>query len=38
MHDGKENTTDVLLKNSSGNTDLVKTSMLDKLGEFETIK
>ncbi|GAC1426489.1 MAG: trypsin-like peptidase domain-containing protein [Chitinophagaceae bacterium] len=37
MRDGKENTTDVLLKNSSGNTDVVKTSMLDKLGEFETI-
>src|SRR5450432_699978 len=38
MHEGKELTTDVLLKNSSGNTDVVKTSVLDKLGaEFETI-
>jgi serine protease Do len=37
VHEGKESTTDVLLKNSSGNTDLVKTSVLDKLGEFETI-
>jgi serine protease Do len=38
VHDGKELTTDVLLKNSSGNTDVVKTSVLDKLGaEFETI-
>lgn len=38
VHDGKEITTDVLLKNSSGNTDVVKTSVLDKLGaEFETI-
>jgi serine protease Do len=38
MHEGKEMTTDVLLKNSSGNTDVVKTSVLDKLGaEFETI-
>lgn len=37
VHEGKEITTDVLLKNSSGNTDVVKTSVLDKLGEFETI-
>ncbi|MEO5682514.1 MAG: trypsin-like peptidase domain-containing protein [Chitinophagaceae bacterium] len=38
MRDGKESTTDVLLKNSSGNTELVKTSVLDKLGaDFETI-
>ena len=37
VHEGKEMTTDVLLKNSSGNTDVVKTSVLDKLGEFETI-
>ena len=37
VHEGKERTTDVLLKNSSGNTDLVKTSVLDKLGEFETV-
>jgi len=37
MREGKETTTDVLLKNSSGNTDVVKTSVLDKLGEFETI-
>jgi len=37
VHDGKEITTDVLLKNSSGNTDVVKTSVLDKLGEFETV-
>ncbi|MEP7277095.1 MAG: trypsin-like peptidase domain-containing protein [Bacteroidota bacterium] len=38
LRDGKETTTNVLLKNSSGNTDVVKTSVLDKLGaEFETI-
>ncbi len=38
MRDGKETTTEILLKNSSGNTDVVKTSVLDKLGaEFETI-
>jgi len=37
VHEGKELTTDVILKNSSGNTDVVKTSMLDKLGEFETL-
>jgi len=37
VHDGKEMTTEVMLKNSSGNTDVVKTSVLDKLGEFETI-
>ena len=37
VHDGKESTADVLLKNSSGNTDVVKTSILDKLGEFETV-
>ena len=37
VHEGKETTTDVLLKNSSGNTDVVKTSVLDKLGEFEAI-
>ncbi len=37
VHDGKEQNTDVLLKNSSGNTEVVKTSVLDKLGEFETI-
>ena len=37
VREGKEMTTDVLLKNSSGNTDVVKTSVLDKLGEFETI-
>ena len=37
VHEGKELNTDVLLKNSSGNTDVVKTSVLDKLGEFETI-
>ncbi len=37
IHDGKEMTTEVTLKNSSGNTDVVKTSMLDKLGEFETL-
>jgi S1-C subfamily serine protease len=37
VHDGKEMITDVILKNSSGNTDVVKTSMLDKLGEFETL-
>jgi len=37
VHEGKEITTDVMLKNSSGNTDVVKTSVLDKLGEFETV-
>ena len=38
VRDGKEFTTDVLLKNSTGTTDVVKTSVLDKLGaEFETI-
>jgi serine protease Do len=37
VHEGKEITTDVVLKNSSGNTEVVKTSMLDKLGEFETL-
>jgi len=37
VHDGKESITEVMLKNSSGNTDVVKTSILDKLGEFETI-
>jgi serine protease Do len=38
VRDGKESTTEILLKNSSGNTDVVKTSVLDKLGaEFETI-
>ncbi|MFT3936552.1 MAG: trypsin-like peptidase domain-containing protein [Chitinophagaceae bacterium] len=37
MREGKEYTTDVLLKNISGNTDVVKTSILDKLGEFETL-
>ncbi len=38
MRDGKEQTTEVLLKNSSGNTEVVKTSVLDKLGaEFEAI-
>lgn len=35
---GKENTTTLTLKNSSGNTEIVKTSALDKLGaEFETL-
>ncbi|MDE3247600.1 MAG: trypsin-like peptidase domain-containing protein [Bacteroidota bacterium] len=38
VRDGKENTTEVLLKNISGNTEVVKTSILDKLGaDFETI-
>lgn len=38
VRDGKEYSADVLLKNSSGNTDVVKTSVLDKLGaELETI-
>src|ERR1700733_13468967 len=38
MHEGKKVTTEVLLKNSTGTTDVVKTSVLDKLGaEFETI-
>jgi len=35
---GKESTTTLTLKNSSGNTEIVKTSALDKLGaEFETL-
>jgi Do/DeqQ family serine protease len=35
---GKENTVNLTLKNSSGNTEIVKTSALDKLGaEFETL-
>ena len=38
MRDGKENTVSVTLKNSAGNTDVVKTSVLDKLGaSFETL-
>lgn len=38
VREGKEFITDVLLKNSTGTTDVVKTSVLDKLGaEFETI-
>jgi len=38
VRDGKEFTTDVLLKNSTGTTDVVKTSVLDKLGaDLETI-
>lgn len=38
VRDGKEQTIDVTLKNSSGTTDVVKTSILDKLGaELETI-
>jgi serine protease Do len=38
VRDGKEYTTDVLLKNSTGTTDVVKTSVLDKLGaDLETI-
>jgi len=37
VHEGKEASAEVLLKNSSGNTEVVKTSVLDKLGEFETI-
>lgn len=36
--DGKEITSDVVLKNSTGTTDLVKTSALDKLGaDLETL-
>lgn len=36
--DGKEYTLNVVLRNSTGNTDVVKTSVLDKLGaEFQTI-
>jgi len=35
---GKENTVNLILKNSSGNTDIIKTSALDKLGaEFESL-
>ena len=38
LREGKEVTTDILLKNSSGNTDVVKASVLDKLGaDLETI-
>ena len=37
VRDGKESTVDILLKNSTGTTEVVKTSVLDKLGEFETI-
>ena len=38
LRGGKENTTTLTLKNSSGNTEIVKTSALDKLGaEFETL-
>lgn len=36
--DGKEYTTNVTLRNSSGNTDVVKTTILDKLGaELQTL-
>jgi Do/DeqQ family serine protease len=36
--DGKEITTDVTLRNSTGTVDVVKTSVLDKLGaEFQTL-
>lgn len=38
LRSGKESTTTLTLKNSSGNTEIVKTSVLDKLGaEFETL-
>ena len=37
VRDGKESNAEVTLKNSAGNTDVVKTSVLDKLGEFETL-
>lgn len=38
VRNGSEYNTEVLLKNSTGTTDVVKTSVLDKLGaEFETI-
>jgi len=36
--DGKESTVNIMLRNSSGNTDMVKTSVIDKLGvELQTI-
>jgi len=36
--DGKDFTTDVLLRNSGGTTDIVKSSVFDKLGaDFETL-
>lgn len=38
MRDGKEVTTPVTLRNSSGNVDIVKTSVLDRLGaELQTL-
>lgn len=38
VRNGKESTAQLTLKNSSGNTDIVKTSVLDKLGaEFATL-
>ncbi len=38
VRNGKEATTTLTLKNSAGNTDIVKTSSLDRLGaEFETL-
>lgn len=38
VRDGKELTTDIVLKNATGTTDVVKTSILDKLGaDLETL-
>ena len=38
LRDGKENTVNVVLRNSSGNTDIVRTTVLDKLGaDLQTI-
>ncbi len=38
LRDGKESTINVVLRNVSGNTDVVKTSVLDKLGaDLQTI-
>src|SRR5687767_8102520 len=38
QRDGKEHTTSILLKNKSGSTDVVKNSVLDKLGaELESL-
>lgn len=38
IRDGKENTTTLTLKNGAGNMEIVKTSVLDKLGaEFATL-
>jgi serine protease Do len=38
IREGKEQTTEILLKNATGTTDVVKTSIIDKLGaDVETI-